>query len=60
MTWYLTDKHEYQRLLPRIAMAYAEVIGSQFPPMTAVAVNSLMHDEAPVEIDVTAVVDDDG
>jgi enamine deaminase RidA (YjgF/YER057c/UK114 family) len=59
MTWYLTDKHEYQRRLPAIALAYAELIGREFPPLTAVAVASLMHDEALVEIDLTAVVDVD-
>ena len=59
MTWYLVDKADYQRRLPEIALAYAELFGRQFPPMTAVAVHSLMHDEALVEIDLTAVVDDD-
>lgn len=58
MTWYLTDKREYQRQLPAIALTYSEQIGRQFPPMTAVAVESLMHDEALVEIEVTAVVED--
>jgi hypothetical protein len=50
---------QHQCLLPRIAKAHAEVIGSQFAPTTAVAAHSVMHDEALVEIDVTAVVDDD-
>ena len=58
MTWYLTDKREYQRQLPAIAMTYSEQIGREFPPMTTVAVESLMHDEALVEIEVTAVVED--
>jgi enamine deaminase RidA (YjgF/YER057c/UK114 family) len=58
MTWYLTDKREYQRQLPAIAMVYNEQIGREFPPLTAVAVESLMHDEALVEIEVTAVVED--
>ncbi|MDP9932769.1 RidA family protein [Variovorax paradoxus] len=58
MTWFVTDKREYQRQLPAIAMTYCKKIGRQFPPMTAVGVASLMHDEALVEIEVTAVVDD--
>lgn len=58
MTWFVTDKREYQRQLPAIALAYSEEIGRQFPPMTAVAVDSLMHDGALVEIEVTAVVED--
>jgi len=58
MTWYVTDKREYQRQMPAIARVYSEQIGAEFPPMTAVAVESLMYDEALVEIEVTAVVDD--
>ena len=58
MTWFVTSKQEYQRQLPAIARIYCEEIGREFPPLTAVAVESLMHDEALVEIEVTAVVDD--
>jgi enamine deaminase RidA (YjgF/YER057c/UK114 family) len=58
MTWYVTNKREYQRQMPAIALVYSEQIGLEFPPMTAVAVESLMYDEALVEIEVTAVVDD--
>jgi len=59
MTWYLVDKRDYLRQLPAIGAAYCEVIGRQFPPMTAVEVRSLIEDRALVEIEVTAVVGDD-
>lgn len=58
MTWYLDCQDEYQRSLPEIALAYSELIGREFPPMTTVAVSSLVHGDARVAIDVTAVVDD--
>ena len=58
MTWYLVDKHDYLRHLPEIGRVYREVIGRQFPPMTALQVQSLMEDDALVEIEVTAVASD--
>lgn len=59
MTWYLTRPDEYERQLPAIAIAYSELIGREFPPMTTVAVNSLMCADACIAIDATAVVGDD-
>lgn len=59
MTWFVVGKQDYERSLPEIALVYAELFGREFPPMTAVAVQSLMHDGALVEMEVTAVVDDD-
>lgn len=55
MTWYLVDKQDYLRHLPEIGLVYRELIGHQFPPLTAVQVQSLMEDGALVEIEVTAV-----
>ena len=55
MTWYLVDKQDYLLHLPQIGLVYREVIGHQFPPLTAVQVQSLMQDKALVEIEVTAV-----
>jgi len=55
MTWYLVDKQDYLLHLPQIGLVYREVIGHQFPPLTAVQVQSLMEDRALVEIEVTAV-----
>lgn len=59
MTWYLTRPDEYERQLPAIALAYNELIGREFPPMTTVGVSSLMSADACIAIDVTAVVGDD-
>lgn len=58
MTWFVVGKHDYERSLPQIALIYSELFGQAFPPMTTVAVHSLMHDGALVEMEVTAVVDD--
>jgi enamine deaminase RidA (YjgF/YER057c/UK114 family) len=58
MTWYLVDKQDYLLHLPEIGMVYRDVIGHQFPPLTAVQVQSLMEDKALVEIEVTAVAQD--
>ena len=55
MTWYLVDKQDYLRRLPEIGLVYHELIGRQFPPLTAVHVLSLMEEHALVEIEVTAV-----
>ena len=58
MTWYVTDKREYVASLPALGATYREVIGRQFPAMTAVQVSALIEDRAKVEIEVTAVVPD--
>lgn len=56
MTWYVCDKKEYALALREIGRHYREVIGRNFPPMTAVEVADLIEDRARVEIEVTAVV----
>lgn len=58
MTWYLKDKKEYNARLKEIGAAYREVMGKNFPAMTAVQVADLVEDEAKVEIEVTAVIPD--
>lgn len=58
MTWYLVDKKEYVARLKEIGMVYREVMGRNFPAMTAVQVADLVEDEAKVEIEVTAVIPD--
>lgn len=58
MTWYLTDKKEYAARLKEIGHVYREVMGRNFPAMTAVQVADLVEDEARVEIEVTAVIPD--
>ena len=58
MNWYVVDKHEYIAAYPAIGVAYRDILGRQFPAMTAVAVAGLVEDAARVEIEVTAVVPD--
>ncbi|NMF89410.1 RidA family protein [Aromatoleum petrolei] len=58
MTWYLVDKKEYVARLKEIGQAYREVMGRNFPAMTAVQVADLVEDVAKVEIEVTAVIPD--
>lgn len=56
MTWYLVDKKAYVARLKDIGAVYREVMGRNFPAMTAVQVVSLVEDRALVEIEVTAVL----
>jgi len=56
MTWYVVDKKEYVASLREIGQHYREIIGRNFPAMTAVEVADLVEDRAKVEIEVTAVV----
>jgi len=58
MTWYLENKKEYVARLKEIGVVYREVIGRNFPTMSAVQVADLVEDEAKVEIEVTAVIPD--
>lgn len=58
MTWYLKDKREYVQRLKEIGAVYREVMGRNFPAMSAVQVADLIEDEAKVEIEVTAVIPD--
>ncbi|MDA8259322.1 MAG: RidA family protein [Betaproteobacteria bacterium] len=58
MTWYVIDKREYLASYPVLGRAYREVIGRNFPAMTAVQVAGLMEDAARVEIEATAVIPD--
>ena len=55
MTWYVTDKQEYLSRGAELGQVYKEVIGKNFPVMSAVQVVALMEDRAQVEIEVTAV-----
>lgn len=57
LTWYVTDKKEYLANQQAVGKAYREVLGSHFPAMTMVVVSALVEDEAVVEIEATAVID---
>jgi enamine deaminase RidA (YjgF/YER057c/UK114 family) len=58
MTWYVTDKAAYIAGFKEIGQAYRDIIGRNFPAMTAVEVTALVEDRAKVEIECTAVVDE--
>ena len=59
MTWYVTDKAAYIAGLKEIGQAYREIIGRNFPAMTAGEVTALVEDRAKVEVECTAVVDEE-
>jgi enamine deaminase RidA (YjgF/YER057c/UK114 family) len=58
MTWYITDRDEYNTRLRELGGVYREVMGKHFPAMTCVEVSRLVETRAKVEIEVTAVVPD--
>ena len=58
MTWYVTDRDEYNRRLGELGPVYRDVMGRNFPAMTCVQVAALVEARAKVEIEVTAVVPD--
>ena len=58
MTWYVTDRVEYNSRLPELGKVYREVMGKNFPAMACVQVAGLMEARAKIEIEVTAVIPD--
>ena len=56
LTWYVTDRNEYNSRLKELGGVYRDVMGKNFPAMTCVQVAALMEARAKVEIEVTAVV----
>ncbi|MEO6973365.1 MAG: RidA family protein [Rhodoferax sp.] len=58
MTWYITDRVEYNNRLPELGVVYREAMGRNFPAMTCVQVAALMEARAKVEIEVTAMLPD--
>ena len=58
MTWYVTDRVEYNSRLKELGGVYRDVMGKNFPAMTCVQVAALMEERAKVEIEVTAVIPD--
>jgi len=58
MTWYITDRVEYNARLRELGEAYRSVMGRHFPAMTCVEVSALVEERAKVEIEVTAVLPD--
>ena len=58
MTWYITDRVEYNARLKELGAVYRDVMGRNFPAMTCVQVAALVEARAKVEIEVTAVLPD--
>jgi anthraniloyl-CoA monooxygenase len=58
MTWYVVDKREYVAAYSQLGEIYREVMGRNFPAMTAVQVCGLIEEAARVEIEATAVIPD--
>ena len=58
LVWYFIDKREYVNRLPEVGKVYREIMGKNFPAMTAVQVSALIEDRAKVEIQATAVLED--
>ena len=58
MTWYITDRVEYNARLKELGTVYREVMGRNFPAMTCVQVAALVEARAKVEIEVSAVLPD--
>ena len=58
MTWYITDRDEYNSRLGELGPVYPEAMGRNFPAMTCVQVARLVEARAKVEIEVTAVIPD--
>jgi enamine deaminase RidA (YjgF/YER057c/UK114 family) len=59
MTWYVTDRVEYNSRLRELGQVYREVMGKNFPAMACVQVAGLMEERAKIEIEVTAVIPDE-
>ena len=58
LTWYVVDRSAYIASSRALGEVYREVIGLNYPAMSAVEVSALMESGALVEIEATAVVPD--
>ena len=58
LTWYVTDRNEYNSRLKELGAVYPEVLGKNFPAMACVQVAGLMEERAKIEIEATAVIPD--
>lgn len=58
MTCYVTDKREYLASREAVGAIWLEIFGKVFPCMAVVQVAALVEDDAKVEIETTAIVDE--
>ena len=57
LTWYVIDKQEYLAAQAEVGAVYRRVLGRHYPAMTMVVVSGLVEDEALLEIEATAVLE---
>ena len=58
LTWFVTDRQAYLADIKRVGEIYRALMGRNFPTMSVVQVVALVEDEALIEIEATAVVED--
>ena len=58
LTWFVTDRAAYLASRRDLGVAYREVFGMHYPPMSVVFVTALVEERAKVEIEATAVLPD--
>ena len=56
LTWYLTNRTDYEASGPAIGAAWRETLGRAYPPSTLLFVSGLVDSRAMVEFDVMAFV----
>ena len=59
MTCYVVDRHDYLHSRDEIGAAWREIMGKNYPAMALVEVKGLVESAAKVEIETTAVVEDE-
>ncbi|MEM1021125.1 MAG: RidA family protein [Sphingomonadales bacterium] len=56
MTWYITDRDEYNNSLKDMGRIWKEIMGYNYPAMACLIVAGLIEPQAKIEIETTAVV----
>ena len=59
MTCYITDRADYLRARDEMGTAWREIMGQNYPAMAMVEVKALIEPAAKVEIETTAVVEEE-
>ena len=59
MTCYVIDRDEYLRERDEMGTAWREIMGPNYPAMALIEVKGLVESAAKVEIETTAVVEDE-
>jgi enamine deaminase RidA (YjgF/YER057c/UK114 family) len=59
MTCYVTDRHEYVNSRDEIGAAWKAIMGPNYPAMALVEVKGLVESAAKIEIETTAVVEEE-